>query len=225
MAYTPQVLSVPQGGTGDVTLTDNGIICGAGTSPLSPLSTMTNGQLLIGKTGSAPQLATLTEGSNITITNGAGSIIIASSGGGATAAGSIVQAVTVIDNTTTSTGTSLPADDTIPQITEGGEVLTLSITPTSSTNRLIIDAGITASASVVCLFQDSTANCLASMYSNQVSQTRLVYTMISGTTSSTTFRIRIGSAGTTAYYNSASSIASYYDGCLYSYLRITEVRV
>ena len=41
---------------------------------------MTNGQLLIGNTGGTPTLATLTQSTGITITNGAGSITIASSG-------------------------------------------------------------------------------------------------------------------------------------------------
>lgn len=42
----------------------------------------TNGQLIIGKTGDVPQIATLSEGTGIDITNAAGSITIASSGGG-----------------------------------------------------------------------------------------------------------------------------------------------
>lgn len=42
----------------------------------------TNGQLYIGSTGAVPVLTTLTQGSNVTITNGAGSITIAASGGG-----------------------------------------------------------------------------------------------------------------------------------------------
>ena len=42
----------------------------------------TNGQLLIGSTGVAPVASTLTAGTNVTITNGAGSITIAASGGG-----------------------------------------------------------------------------------------------------------------------------------------------
>lgn len=43
-----------------------------------------NGQLLIGKTGDYPQLATITAGSGISVTNGAGSISIGSVGGGIT---------------------------------------------------------------------------------------------------------------------------------------------
>jgi len=42
----------------------------------------TNGQLYIGSTGAVPVLATITAGTNVTVTNGAGSISIAASGGG-----------------------------------------------------------------------------------------------------------------------------------------------
>ncbi len=41
-----------------------------------------DGQLIIGKTGDRPQAVTLTAGTNITITNGPGTITIDSSGGG-----------------------------------------------------------------------------------------------------------------------------------------------
>jgi hypothetical protein len=44
--------------------------------------TLTNGQLLIGHTSNPPAQATLTAGTGITITNGAGSITIATTGGG-----------------------------------------------------------------------------------------------------------------------------------------------
>lgn len=43
--------------------------------------TLTNGQLLIGSTGADPSAAAITQGSGITVTNGAGSITIAASGG------------------------------------------------------------------------------------------------------------------------------------------------
>ncbi len=45
--------------------------------------TMTNGQLIIGSTGATPTAATLTAGSNITITNAAGGITIAAAAGAA----------------------------------------------------------------------------------------------------------------------------------------------
>jgi hypothetical protein len=50
---------------------------GAGTTAITQLGVATNGQLPIGSTGADPVLATLTAGTNIAITNGAGSISIA----------------------------------------------------------------------------------------------------------------------------------------------------
>jgi hypothetical protein len=63
LGYSGTALPAANGGTGQITYTD--------------------GQLLIGNTsGNTLTKSTLTAGSNITITNGNGSIIIASTGGG-----------------------------------------------------------------------------------------------------------------------------------------------
>ena len=72
-------LPVASGGTGTTTLTANSLLLGNGTSALSALGVATNGQIPIGRTGLGPALATLTAGSNVTITNGSGSITIAAS--------------------------------------------------------------------------------------------------------------------------------------------------
>lgn len=69
------------GGTGLATITSHGILLGNGTGNVTPTAEPSNGQVLIGKTGDFPQLATLTQGSNVTITNGAGTITIAATGG------------------------------------------------------------------------------------------------------------------------------------------------
>ena len=70
-------LVVANGGTGATSLTDGGILLGSGTGAIPATSQPTNGQLLIGSTGTDPVLAALTEGTNISITEGAGSIEIA----------------------------------------------------------------------------------------------------------------------------------------------------
>ena len=72
-------LIVANGGTGATTLTDGGVLLGSGTGAITALGQATNGQLVIGVTGSDPTLATLTDGAGITITEGAGTIEIASS--------------------------------------------------------------------------------------------------------------------------------------------------
>ena len=110
------------------------------------------------------------------------------------------------------TGTTvLPYDDTIPQITEGDQFMTKAITPTSATTTLIIDIIVNVAHSTsdpkmsVALFQDATTDALAAAAScigddtNDSRQITLSHIMTSGTTSTTTFRVRVGadSAGTT----------------------------
>lgn len=73
----PFPFTVAQGGTGLATLTSHGILIGNGTGPVTVTAEPTDGQLLIGKTGFAPVLASLTADANITITPGAGTIEIA----------------------------------------------------------------------------------------------------------------------------------------------------
>jgi hypothetical protein len=85
-----------------------------------------DGQLIIGSSAGMPVLATLTAGSNITITNGHGSIQIAASGGGGS-------------GTVTSVGLSLPADFTV-----SGSPVTTSGTLTgawANENANVVHAG------------------------------------------------------------------------------------
>ena len=70
-------LPVANGGTGLATLTANSLFVGNGTSALTALGVATNGQIPIGRTGLSPVLANLTPGTNVTITNGVGSITVA----------------------------------------------------------------------------------------------------------------------------------------------------
>lgn len=74
--------------------------------------TITDGQLLIGSTGNTPVAATLTAGSNITITNSAGGITIASSGIGVSSAQGTANQVLINGLTTAQTGTCV---FTLPQ--------------------------------------------------------------------------------------------------------------
>ena len=77
--------------------TSNSLLLGGASSAVSSLGAATNGQIPVGNTGNAPTLATITEGSNITVTNGAGTITIAASGG----AGSTSAVLAVMGSTVT----------------------------------------------------------------------------------------------------------------------------
>jgi len=127
---------------------------------------------------------------------------------------------TVVSSTTVG---SLP-DNSIPQISEGYEVMTLAITPTSTTTRLFIlvnmaGGGGSAGYQSLALFQDSTANALASacnqnFASGKSNTTCFFHDMVSGTTSETTFKVRFGTeAGSgTSYFNGDPSVGGQIHG-------------
>lgn len=149
--------------------------------------------------------------------------------------GSYLQTVSSFTGAVATGTTQLPIDDTIPQITEGTEFMTLAITPTSTTNKLLIehigsyeidtaDRNISAA-----LFQDATVNALAAVgpYAN-VSRNRvnliLRHEMVAGTTSSTTFRIRAGANNTGTITFNGSGGTRLFGGVMASSIRITEIK-
>lgn len=60
------VQTVTTGGTGRQTLTNHGLLVGAGANPLTQLAVATNGQLLLGATGLDPAFATMSQDCTIT---------------------------------------------------------------------------------------------------------------------------------------------------------------
>lgn len=92
------------------------------------LGPLDNGELIIGSTGNNPALTTLTAGSGITITNGAGSITIASSGGGPF-------------SWTEVTGTSQQAITNAGYITNNGALVTITLPTTAAIGDELIVVG------------------------------------------------------------------------------------
>ncbi len=91
-------LIVANGGTGRTTLTNHGILVGAGTTAITQLAAATNGQLPIGSTGADPVIAALTAGAGISVTNGAGSITIAAIGTSSTWSTITANQTAAVDN-------------------------------------------------------------------------------------------------------------------------------
>jgi hypothetical protein len=149
--------------------------------------------------------------------------------------GDVVQKVYTFDSAAATGTTTIPDDDTIPQITEGDQYLTRTITPTSTINQLIIEWGLSLANTAgvrltIALFQDTTAGALAAIKhylpANNVADFRTgMWAMLAGTTSLTTLRIRAGAsvAGTTTF-NGASG-ARLLGGAMASYLTVTEIQV
>ena len=150
--------------------------------------------------------------------------------------GSVVQVV----NTTSvamATGTTLiPNDDTIPQNDEGTEFLTLAITPTNASNKLKIEVtGLWTSDAantwlIVALFQDSTAGALAVSHDFDSTATAVVnhglsHFMTAGTTSATTFKVRVGPHSSATVTMNGENEGRRFGGVLGSSITITEIAV
>lgn len=146
--------------------------------------------------------------------------------------GKVVQVVYSQDGAYATGTTALPNDDTKPQIGEGDEYMSLSIAPTSAGNYLHIQVqGVFsadgATALVMGLFQDSTANAIAVCVVNLVaaSQTEVLsisYHMAAGITTSTTFSVRAGMpVPGNVYFNGAGG-AGLMNGTMSSSITITE---
>tara|TARA_R110002153_G_scaffold250034_2_gene406652 strand:+ start:201 stop:1133 length:933 start_codon:yes stop_codon:yes gene_type:complete len=163
--------------------------------------------------------------------NGSGDPVELDAPGG----GIVVQQVST-QTGAVSTGTNtITEDDSIMQSSEGDEVMTRAITPTNSSNLLRIDVTVignsTASTVFVgSLFQDSTANALATGLirlhgASEFATLTYSHYMTAGTVSSTTFKVRIATttAGTLTFNGKSSS--RQYGGVLASSISVTELSV
>ena len=154
---------------------------------------------------------------------------------GSRTSGQIIHVVNTQTGAVATGTTTIPNDDTIPQITEGTEFITRAITPSSTSNILRIDAVISAASSttnrtLIALFQDATANALSASSggtqtgASQMHQFHMTYYMTAGTTSSTTFRIRIGSVAAATITLNGEASARLLGGVALSMLSVTEIK-
>ena len=130
--------------------------------------------------------------------------------------------------------TSIPFDDTIPQNTEGTEIFTQGITPTSSANCLDIQAVIhlsdAAAATITsALFKDTTANALAAMQTyvstaaSEAGPASLRYVMLAEQTTATTLKIRVGDGAGNAIAVNGRGVGRIFGGVMASYLHVEEI--
>ena len=148
------------------------------------------------------------------------------------ASGSVVHFDKYETGAVSTTTTTVPLDDTIPQNTEGGQFMSLAFTPTNASNILQIDVVFNYSINsaincVIALFQDSTANALAGATdfngtSGGCATVKFTHFMAAGTTSATTFKVRAGpSTSGTMTFNGLSG-GRLLGGVMASSIAITE---
>lgn len=149
-------------------------------------------------------------------------------------AGSVIQ----VQNFTTgvyATGTALITEDnTIPQITEGTQFLSLAFTPKKANSKLRIDVSMAVSTgtatlrAIAALFKNTGPNAIATMnsafgtsgYDSHISFTAFIDAI---DTTLQTFTVRFGTNTAVAYYFNGSGGVGLHGGALSSSITITEI--
>jgi hypothetical protein len=145
-----------------------------------------------------------------------------------------VQMVKASSVTPANTNAIIPADNTIPQIGEGTELITLAITPKNAANTLIVEfycpivGNTTNNISTFALFRDAGADALTAATTfvpgvgNPVA-IQLKYYVIAGSTAATTFRIRYGTNANSVFVLTSANGVVTFGGVPQLNLTITEV--
>ena len=152
------------------------------------------------------------------------------------ATGAVVQLLGFVTGAAATGNTALVHDNTIPQKTEGIEVMTLAITPKSASNKLFIQVTALGSVNganrylVMALFQDDIANALSVTATFESVQTGLIVTplnhfMTAGTTSEITFKVRMGANSTDTFTFNGDNGNRQFGGVANSSITITEIAV
>jgi len=145
--------------------------------------------------------------------------------------GKVVQMVSVQTSAVATGTTVIPFDDTIPQITEGAQYMSLAITPTDASNILVIEVFACLSCDglrqvTTALYVGTTPDALAvspeTIGSGYILITPLIHSVVAGGTSELTFRVRVGpqSAATVTFNGIAG--ARMFGTTPKSSMRITE---
>ena len=148
--------------------------------------------------------------------------------------GHVLQVVNFQTGESTTGTTTLVHDNTIPQKTEGIEVMTLAITPKSASSKLFIQVTALGSVAVVnkyvvmALFQDDIANALSATATFEGVSTGLIVTplnhfMTAGTTSEITFKVRMGANDTSTFTFNGDNGNRQFGGVANSSITIMEI--
>jgi hypothetical protein len=132
---------------------------------------------------------------------------------------------------------TIPSDNTIPRSTEGTEVLSVSITPKSATSLLKVEVQLSASEKgntqdflTAALFLNSETDARAAiqvgaMYGTPMGNNgSMIYTMVSGSTSVKTFKVRCGMAGNGAWCFNKNWYENTLGGTFISSITVTEIK-
>jgi hypothetical protein len=154
---------------------------------------------------------------------------------GVSLAHGIAQYVEGESTTYATAGTAMPVDDTIPQNTEGNEIVTVTITPKSASSTLVIEADVFAAESGVAgyqwacaVFVDTTASAIAARAgtmetSDRMDNMQFTHTLSAGSTSARTYKLRCGGSSTTDIFINGDSGSRIFGGVATTSLTVMEI--
>lgn len=143
----------------------------------------------------------------------------------------VAQMVSASNNAYSNGLTVIPNDDTIPQIGEGTQILSVSITPTTNASRIIVTVYVPAACGsiedvTVALYQAGTANALAALVKalglNGSTEFFFTSVLATGSTAAVTLSVRIGSASGGQWEVNGASGARKLGGVMRAYLTAVE---
>jgi len=147
--------------------------------------------------------------------------------------GTVIQSLAAAYATNTDLTGTIPNDDTIPQNTEGTEITTQAITPTSASSIIEIEAVWHASGSgstliTGAIFVDSVANALAAGTCGGGTASipttgKVIHREGAGSTVSRTYKLRVGSHTGTIRLNGTTS-ARLMGGVMKTWLIVREIK-
>ena len=134
--------------------------------------------------------------------------------------------------TSTTTTTTIPLDDTIPQSTEGAEFLTVTITPKKIGNVLRVQAiiffGLSGnSIGAAALFKNSDASAVAAVAqvnNTAVSVMTLNYYETITSLTAITFKVRCGPTGAVTFRINGGTAARVFGGVTNSSITVQEIQ-
>lgn len=153
--------------------------------------------------------------------------------------GGIVASTRASTSAMATTTSTIPFDNTKPQKTEGTEILTVTHTPKSATNKLRIIVDIqwsiasTANVMIGALFKGTDSDALAAVFAgleistthDNVHKSTMVYEMTAGVTTALTFKLRVGSDDGTQVTINGYEGAAKFNGVLETGITVEEIGV
>jgi hypothetical protein len=148
--------------------------------------------------------------------------------------GSVVASVIGTYKASANITTVIPQDDTIPQVSEGTEIISVSITPKSTTNKLRCRFQGSASGSLVvgmaaAIFVNGAANAVAANLAvNPVASGQAIitveYEFVPGATSVQTISVRAGPTNAATIRFNGSNTARLFGGVALASLVVEEIQ-